>query len=150
VRLLQWYCLGLALCFSFFGQASGDEYLWQKQDTAWVLTQNGQEIGRCFPESHPTLATEDRVERLHPGVFRIIRAVRNNRKTILRSLRLTLNFVHADTAAFLMIPSVSYNGNHWGRGQEPLGWKPFTGFRTGIDSVRPRIAPKLSDHYRCR
>lgn len=138
MKLLQWCRLGLALCFFFFVQASGDEYLWQKQDTTWVLTQNGQEIGRWLPKSHPTLATENRIEKLHPGVFRITRVVWNNQKTILKSLRLTLDFVHADTAAFLMIPSVSYNGNHWGRGKEPKGfqhegtWWSFSSRRTPI------------------
>jgi len=126
------------LCVFFIVEARGDEYLWEKQDTAWVLSRNGQDVGRLLPESQPSLATEDRIEKLGPGVFRMTRVVRNNQETVLKSARLTLDFVHAETAAFLMIPSVSYNGNHWGRGKEPKGfqhegtWWSFSSRRTPI------------------
>ena len=39
------------------------------------------------------------------------------------SARLTLNFRHLSPCAYAMIPSVCYNGNHWGRGREPKGFQ---------------------------
>ena len=38
------------------------------------------------------------------------------------SLRLTPSFERADSVSFAMVPSVSYNGNGWGRGKEPKGF----------------------------
>lgn len=39
------------------------------------------------------------------------------------SARLTLNFRHLSPCTYVMIPSVCYNGNHWGRGREPKGYQ---------------------------
>lgn len=38
------------------------------------------------------------------------------------SLRLLPSFERSDSVAFAMVPSVSYNGNDWGRGKEPKGF----------------------------
>ncbi|MBQ8864057.1 MAG: hypothetical protein IJ014_04965 [Rikenellaceae bacterium] len=52
--------------------------------------------------------------------------------------RLTLNFRHASPNTYAMIPSVCYNGNHWGRGREPKGfctdgkWHTYSYQRTPI------------------
>ena len=39
-------------------------------------------------------------------------------------------FVHGSPVSWWMIPSVSYNGNHWGRGLEPKGAEENGVFRT--------------------
>jgi len=38
------------------------------------------------------------------------------------SVRLSLDFVHSSASSFSMIPSVCYDGNRWGRGNEPKGF----------------------------
>lgn len=55
------------------------------------------------------------------------------------SARIELSFVRNDSACYWMIPSVSYNGNHWGRGGEPKGaadengqWRSYSYRRTPI------------------
>ena len=38
------------------------------------------------------------------------------------SARVELQFIHSGEPQYLMIPSVCYNGNQWGRGKEPKGF----------------------------
>ena len=45
-------------------------------------------------------------------------------------VRLEARFVHGSKADFWMIPSVSYNGNAWGKGGEPKGAKEDGEWRT--------------------
>lgn len=45
-------------------------------------------------------------------------------------VRLEARFVHSSKADFWMIPSVSYNGNAWGKGGEPKGAKEDGEWRT--------------------
>jgi hypothetical protein len=63
----------------------------------------------------------DRVEKIDHNTIRVVRTF-----TALEdvdSVRLTLDFRHDSECAFAMIPSVCYNGNDWGRGEEPKGFK---------------------------
>ena len=56
----------------------------------------------------------------------------------LDSVCLTLDFLHDSRCDYVMIPSVCYNGNHWGRGKEPKGfqtdgvWHTYSYRRTPI------------------
>ena len=57
------------------------------------------------------------------------------------SIRLTLDFSHTSKYEYVMIPSVCYNGNEWGRGKEPKGfqtngvWHTYSYRRTPIPGV---------------
>ncbi len=130
--------LGWVLVVLVSSQVWGQTYQWQCQDNGWVLSANEKEIGRWLPETSAALTTEDSVDTIRTGVFRLRRVVRNAGQATLESLRLTLDFVHADSATFLMIPAVTYNGNTWGRGKEPKGfkhdgqWWSFSSYRTPI------------------
>ena len=49
----------------------------------------------------------------------------------------TLDFVAPAHADWWMIPSVSYNGNHWGRGLEPRGARTDDGWYTYTHRITP-------------
>ncbi len=49
----------------------------------------------------------------------------------------TLDFIAPQQAGWWMIPSVSYNGNHWGRGLEPRGARTDGGWYTYTHRITP-------------
>ena len=98
-------------------------YRWKHSDGVKSLLSGGQQVGYLQPLAISGLRVTDQIKKMSEGVFRITRTCTNRSDSPLDSLRITLDFVHADSAAFLMIPSVSYQGNLWGRGLEPKGYK---------------------------
>ncbi len=78
----------------------------------------------------------DEIELLDDQTVRIVRTFKAMEDV--DSVRLTLNFNHASRSSYLMIPSVCYNGNHWGLGREPKGfqtdgvWHTYSYRRTPI------------------
>ncbi|MBR1927205.1 MAG: hypothetical protein IJ840_05595, partial [Bacteroidales bacterium] len=53
-----------------------------------------------------------------------------NAREDLDSARLVAGFIHKSKSGFWMIPSVSYDGNYWGRGKEPKGTREDGQWRT--------------------
>jgi hypothetical protein len=98
-------------------------YRWGKARGNQTLFSGDQQIGFLDPISTPGITSKDQIRQISEGVFRIKRTCSNKSRSRLDSVRLTLDFVHTDSAAFLMIPAVSYQGNQWGRGLEPKGYK---------------------------
>jgi hypothetical protein len=98
-------------------------YKWEKLDGIRTLVSGGQPVGFLQPLKIAGLRVTDRIDAVSDGVYRITRTCSNRSKAALDSLRITLDFVHSDSASFLMIPSVSYQGNQWGRGLEPKGYE---------------------------
>lgn len=68
----------------------------------------------------------------------------------LDSVRLTLDFQHASKCEYAMIPSVCYNGNLWGRGKEPKGfrtdgvWHTYSYRRTPIPGATYSVGDKYA------
>ncbi len=98
-------------------------FQWKKQDEKQVLSFAGQPVGFLEPMNIEGIRSTDQITRLGDGVFRITREVTNRSGKQMDSLRLTVDFVHPVRASWLMIPAVNYNGNEWGRGLEPKGFK---------------------------
>jgi len=97
-------------------------YQWKKSDGKNFLLAGPDTVGYLNGTEVRGLRASDQITELGDGVFRISRKIRNTQKITTDSLRLTIDFVHAAKASWLMIPSVSYNGNTWGRGLEPKGY----------------------------
>lgn len=98
-------------------------YRWQKKHGKQVLMVATDQVGYLEPLDIKGVKTTDEISRIRDGVFRINRTVRNRSGQTLDSLRITIDYVHPVKATWLMIPAVSYNGNEWGRGKEPKGFK---------------------------
>jgi hypothetical protein len=113
-------------------------YRWGKENGKQTLFSNNVPIGFLEPISDSGIKSEDQMEHVSDGVFRITRTCSGNSASAVDSARLTIDFVHTDSASFLMIPSVSYQGNEWGKGLEPKGfkkngvWWSFSYSRTAI------------------
>ncbi|HHX01973.1 MAG TPA: hypothetical protein GX739_04795 [Firmicutes bacterium] len=60
------------------------------------------------------------VEQVQPGVFKISKTFSSNEQ--IESFRLVVDFKAHYRTSWAMIPAVSYNGNHWGKGGEPKGF----------------------------
>lgn len=98
-------------------------FRWKKENGRQVLFSGNNQIGFLDPSAISGIHSKDRIQQISEGVFRISRTFTNRSRARLDSLRLTLDFVHADSAAYLLIPAVSYQGNSWGRGLEPKGYQ---------------------------
>ena len=93
-------------------------------------------VGTFLPIASDAVAYDDQMEFLDDNTLKITRTF-----TALQdidSIRLTLNFRHESECQSAMIPSVSYDGNHWGKGKEPKGfqtdgvWHTYSYRRTPI------------------
>ena len=98
-------------------------FQWKEESGEQILFSGNQKIVYLKPYHSEKIQTEDQVTRTDESTIRIKRDYTNTSPASFDSVRLTLDFVHADSASFLMIPAVSYNGNYWGRGKEPKGYK---------------------------
>ncbi len=93
-------------------------------------------VGELAFEQTPNVIYTDAIERLDNQTVRIVRTFTATEDV--DSVRLTLNFCHTSPCAYAMIPSVCYNGNHWGLGKEPKGfqtdgaWHTYSYRRTPI------------------
>jgi hypothetical protein len=119
-------------------KASAQVYEWERQEGGWSLRRGGETVGEWSLLEASGLEVTDDVEVLRPGVFRLKRVVRNAGEAPVEGVRLVLDFVHAGSSQYAMIPAVSYDGNAWGRGGEPKGfahegtWWTFSSRRTPI------------------
>jgi hypothetical protein len=98
-------------------------FRWEKVEGRQTLFSGALKVGFIAPETSRGIKFSDKIEQAGEGIYRITRTCINRSEAGLDSLRLTLDFVHADSATYLMIPAVSYQGNSWGRGQEPKGYQ---------------------------
>lgn len=105
-------------------------------------------VGTFRPVADNAVECTDVVETLDANTLKITRtftAVRD-----VDSVRLTLDFCHAYEPVSAIIPSVCYNGNHWGRGKEPKGfstdgvWHTYSYRRTPIPGATYSESSKLA------
>jgi hypothetical protein len=102
----------------------------------YLLSADKTVVGQLLDNRPEGIKVAGEITRLDSSTFRIVRrftAVRD-----IDSASLSLDFRHHSRSRFWMIPSVSYNGNQWGRGKEPKGaaengqWRTFLYRRTPI------------------
>lgn len=108
--------------FSSAGCSRSHDLHFKKEADTQVLYTGGSRIGHILPFTAVGIAAEDYIESRKNGIFRVTRIFRTDPETELSNPRLTLDFVLEEKSDFKMIPAVSYDGNHWGRGKEPKGF----------------------------
>jgi hypothetical protein len=113
-------------------------FYWQSKNGGLYLlaAEDRSTVGQLIDHVPEGLVVEGEVNRIDSVTFRVVR-----RYTAIRqidSATLSLDFRHHSRSRFWMIPSVSYNGNPWGRGKEPKGateggqWRSVAYRRTPI------------------
>ena len=78
-------------------------------------------IGAFQPIAADAVEYSDKIEQFDANTLKITRTF--TALSDIDSVRLTLDFRTACRSVSAMIPSVCYNGNHWGRGKEPKGFR---------------------------
>jgi hypothetical protein len=88
-----------------------------------TLYGNGQPIGAVVPFHEADFTAADDVVELRPGLFEWTRSFRYTGNEYVRPARLTMEFEAFYHSRYSLIPAVSYNGNPWGDGKEPKGFR---------------------------
>ena len=113
-----------------------EPFCWEESPEGLVLKAGKTALGVFRVPAVSGISHREETERLDEETFRLnctFTATEN-----LDSTRLEAGFVHLSPSPFWMIPSVSYNGNEWGRGKEPKGarengeWRTVAARRTSI------------------
>ena len=97
---------------------------------------DGTRVGTLMSVLDDTVSYSDDVEYLDDNTLKVTRTF--IALADLDSVRLTLDFLHESECLSAMIPSVSYDGNEWGRGEEPKGfmtngvWHTYSYRRTPV------------------
>ncbi len=98
-----------------------------------------EEVGTFMPNTQTGIRVKDAVKKIDDNIFKVTRTF--TAKEDIDSARLTFDFCHTHKCQQAIIPSVCYNGNHWGRGKEPKGyqtngvWHTYSYRRTPIPGV---------------
>jgi hypothetical protein len=120
-----------ALCFILcvvLCSCQSDKYHWKEKDGKMTLLSGKTVVGE-FKQSAPEgMEQTSQIERLDSSTFKI--TTRFTAQKDIKKARICLDFVHQSVSDYWMIPSVSYNGNNWGRGKEPKGAKQDGQWRT--------------------
>ena len=108
-------------------------YKWQ----GTTLTgEDGVPLGRLESTASEGIEASHKIKMVGEGTYRItwsFKAVRD-----VEDVRICADFVTPCAADYWMLPAVSYNGNHWGRGLEPKGaaqdgkWRTYSFRRSPI------------------
>jgi len=78
-------------------------------------------VGTLLKDVKEGYTSTDKIEMIDSSLFKITRTY-----TIMEtidSVQLNIEFETNSSSHYAIIPSVNYNGNHWGRGKEPKGFK---------------------------
>ena len=86
-----------------------------------LLSCDGVPVGRFISVADASVEYSDEVDHIDESTLKITRTF--TALNDLDSVRLTLDFRHDSECLATMIPSVTYDGNDWGRGKEPKGFK---------------------------
>ena len=115
------------LCFILLSCQS-DKYHWKNQDDRMVLMSGKTVVGELNPSVTKGMNRTDQIEMLDSCTFKI--TCQYTALEDMETARINLDFVHKSASDYWMIPSVSYNGNNWGRGKEPKGAQQNGKWRT--------------------
>ena len=113
-----------------------------------IKTMNGVEflegsykIGLIESFENEYIKVKEKINQISPGIFQITRTFTNTDAEIINLDNLSVTLKTHGKANWLMIPSITYNGNEWGKGNEPKGFirdgKPwvFSALRTPIPGL---------------
>lgn len=117
-----------AIAISASAATESQTYTWKKHSGNLTLMAGTTPVGSLAAETPKGVKKKLTVAQINPNTFKVT-ATYTATATV-DSARLTLDFVSPAPSSYWMIPSVSYNGNHWGRGEEPKGAKHEGEWRT--------------------
>lgn len=114
---------------------------WKKQNGSLCLfAENNALVGHLSGEvSKGVNVASEKIVALDSTTFQITRKYKM--KHDMDSARICFDFVHASPSPYWVIPAVSFNGNHFGRGREPKDaaengvWRTFSFRRTPIPGI---------------
>ena len=86
-----------------------------------AVSYDGIHVGTLQSAAGDVVSYSDDVEYLDDRTLKITRTF--TAQADVDSVRLTLDFRHDSECLAAMIPSVCYDGNEWGKGEEPKGFK---------------------------
>ena len=96
--------------------AGADGYHWEENN----LLCGTETVGTLSTALPRGLTLQRTITSLSTNFFRVSNRIRVGEDVSGASFR--FDFVHQSKPSYLMIPAVSYNGNHWGQGNEPKGF----------------------------
>ena len=103
-------------------------YHWARQADGLALMDGKTAVGSLSVVTPEGVSHKEKIVALDSATYKITCTFKATRD--LDSTRLSVCFTHGSPSHFWMIPSVSYNGNDWGRGKEPKGAKTDGQWRT--------------------
>ncbi|MBP3714056.1 MAG: hypothetical protein J6J09_01855, partial [Phocaeicola sp.] len=130
IGFLGMFCLMLMAC------QTNDVFQWNKQSDGYILRTGDVDLGMLNIPQVKGIDVLTNIDELDSTTFKI--TAQFTAKKAINDARLQVHFTHFTKSSFWMIPSVSYNGNHWGRGKEPKGadengvWRTISYRRTPI------------------
>ncbi|GHT46067.1 hypothetical protein FACS189454_06610 [Planctomycetales bacterium] len=138
------HLLSSFLLFATFAYLYADTpetaFYWEQKDgAASLFSQDKTLVGHLSGTVSEGIAVSERIETLDDDAFKITRQYTANQD--LNDVQLCFDFVHHSPCSYWMIPAVSYNGNHFGRGKEPKDaaengvWRTFSFRRTPIPGI---------------
>jgi hypothetical protein len=95
----------------------------RKTGETLTLYGNGQPIGALVPFQEADFAAADEILEIQPGLFEWTRTFTYTGQDYVRPARLTMEFVAFYQSRYSLIPAVMYDGNSWGKGKEPKGFR---------------------------
>ena len=99
-----------------------NEYRWIPTTKGMELLNGKQKVGiLLIPDEISGITSFDKIEKMDSSLFKITRTY--NVSQTIDSVCLTISFETSSPSQYVMIPSVTYNGNNWGRGKEPKGFQ---------------------------
>ncbi len=103
-------------------------FYWVRREGKMCLLRGDSLLGHIDISEAEGIAHSERMERLDSATFCISCVFQAERDV--EDVHLQVGFTHSSPSSYWMIPAVSYNGNHWGKGREPKGAKEKGQWRT--------------------
>jgi len=137
-------------------------FYWKEEFEANHLYYGEIRVGRIVPFEMGDIRATDLITKVEEGIFEWKRRFSLIGDIPKRVRELPMEFEGNYQADYWMIPSVSYNGNSWGKGHEPKGWErdgqpwTFAFHRTSIpgatcsegNGFSVSLFGKIHDNYR--
>ncbi|MGN0068541.1 MAG: hypothetical protein ACI350_02240 [Prevotella sp.] len=107
----------LTIALALEASARPDVYKWQRKGNARVLRCGDAVVGRAELQTDKRIGQDVKIVRIDDATFRL--TYRLTARSDVKEAQARLVFIHEEKAQWWAIPAISYNGNHWGRGDEP-------------------------------
>lgn len=128
-----------AFCFSCTNDRNISDIQWKRCSDGLLISVGNDSIGTLTTIHDDAVRSSLSVEAISAQVIKVttrFKAVKD-----IDSTRICIDFHYPEACHFWMIPSISYNGNHWGRGKEAKGasmdgeWYTWSYRRTPIPGI---------------